>query len=112
MFTITGGEIPAENVGAAKQSATAEQKAAQAEYNRASDLIKDKLITQSEFQAAKLRNENAKIAVSNLNKNYGAGGRNLSSPISGFIKSILVSEGQYVTAGQPLATITKTRNLY
>ncbi len=111
MFTITGGEIPAENVGAAKQSATAEQKAAQAEYNRASDLIKDKLITQSEFQAAKLRNENAKIAVSNLNKNYGAGGRNLSSPISGFIKSILVSEGQYVTAGQPLATITKNQKL-
>jgi hypothetical protein len=42
MFTITGGEIPAENVAASKQTARAELTSAQAEYNRASELIKDK----------------------------------------------------------------------
>jgi membrane fusion protein, heavy metal efflux system len=48
MFTITGGEIPFENVAAAKQAARAELTTAQTEYNRAGELIKDKLITQGE----------------------------------------------------------------
>jgi membrane fusion protein, heavy metal efflux system len=111
MFTITGGEIPPENVAAAKQTARAELTTAQTEYNRATELIKDKLITQGEFQAAKLRYQNAQIAVSNLNRNYSARGRSLSSPINGFIKTIMVSEGQFVSAGQPLATITKNQRL-
>jgi membrane fusion protein, heavy metal efflux system len=111
MFTITGGEIPFENVAAAKQSASAELVTAQTEYNRASELMKDKLITQGEFQAAKLRLQNAQIALSNLNRNYSAGGKSLSSPINGFIKTIMVSEGQFVSAGQPLATITKNKRL-
>jgi membrane fusion protein, heavy metal efflux system len=84
---------------------------ARTEYNRASALIRDKLITQGEFQAAKVRYENAQIAVNNLNRNYSAAGKSLTSPINGFIKTILVSEGQYVAAGQPLATITKNQRL-
>ena len=110
MFTVTGGEIPFENVEAAKQSARAELTSAQTEYNRASELIKDKLITQGEFEATKLRLQNAQIAVNNLNRNY-SGGKSLSSPINGFIKNIMVSEGQFVSAGQPLATITKNQRL-
>lgn len=111
IFSITGGEIPAENVAGAKQSAGAELTAAQAEYNRASELIIDQLITQGEFQAAKLRFQNAQIAVNNLNRNYSAGGKRLSSPINGFLKNIMVSEGQFVTAGQPLVTIAKNQKL-
>jgi membrane fusion protein, heavy metal efflux system len=111
MFIVTGGEIPFENVEAAKQSARAELTTAQTEYNRASELIKDKLITQAEFEAAKLRLQNAQIAVNNLNRNYSAGGKILSSPINGFIKNIMVSEGQFVSAGQPLAIITKNQRL-
>jgi membrane fusion protein, heavy metal efflux system len=109
LFSVTGGEIPVENVAAAKQSAGAELSAAKSEYDRAAALIRDKLITQGEFQAAKLRYQNAQIALSNLNRNYSAGGKSLASPINGFIKNILVSEGQYVSAGQPLATITKNQ---
>ena len=111
IFTVTGGEIPFENVEAAKQSARAELATAKSEYDRASELIKDKLITQADFQNAKLRYQNAQIALNNLSKNYSAGGKSLSSPISGYIKNILVSEGQYVAAGQPLATITKNQRL-
>lgn len=111
MFTVTGGEIPFENVEAVKLSALAELASAQSEYNRAGELIKDRLITQAEFQSAKLRYQNAQIALNNLSRNYSAGGKGLTSPISGFVKNILVSEGQYVTAGQPLATVTKNNRL-
>jgi RND family efflux transporter MFP subunit len=111
MFNITGGEIPFENVNAAKQTASAELVTARSAYERASELIKDKLITQAEFQNTKLRYEQAQIALNNLSRNYSAGGKSLSSPINGFVKAIVVSEGQYVSAGQPLATITKNQRL-
>lgn len=110
MFTVTGGEIAFENVDAAKQSARADLTATKAEYERANELIKDKLITQGEFQQAKLRYEQAQITLNNLGRNY-SGGKSLSSTINGFIKNIMVSEGQYVSAGQPLATVTKNQRL-
>ena len=111
MFIITGGEIAFENVESAKQNARAELAAAKAEYARISELIKDKLITQSEFQNAKLRYDQAQITLNSLSRNYSSVGKNLASPINGFIKNILVSEGQIVSAGQPLATITKNQRL-
>lgn len=110
MFTVTGGEIAFENVEATKQSARAELAAAKSEYERASELIKDKLITQADFKQAQLRHEQAQIALNNLNRNY-SGGKSLSSPINGFIKSIMVSEGQFVSAGQPLSIITKNQRI-
>jgi RND family efflux transporter MFP subunit len=110
MFSITGGEIAFENVEAAKQTARAELATAKTEYERANELIKDKLITQAEFQNAKLRYEQAQITLNNLGRNY-SGGKSLSSPINGFVKSILVSEGQIVSSGQPLAVITKNQRI-
>ncbi len=110
MFTITGGEIAFENVDAAKQTARAELSTAKTEFTRANELIKDKLITQGDYQNAKLRYEQAQITLNNLGRNY-SGGKSLSSSIHGFIKNILVSEGQFVSAGQPLATITKNQRL-
>ena len=110
MFTVTGGEIAFENVDAAKQTARAELVTAKSEFERASELIKDKLITQADFQNAKLRYEQAQITLNNLGRNY-SGGKSVSSPINGFIKNIMVSEGQYVSAGQPLATITKNQRI-
>jgi len=111
LFAISGGEIPFENVDAAKKLADAELVTAQKEFERTSELIKDLLITQSEFQTAKLRLENAKISLSNLNRNYNPVGKSSDSPIEGFIKNILVTEGQYVTAGQLLAVVTKNQKL-
>jgi membrane fusion protein, heavy metal efflux system len=111
MFNVTGGEIPFENIDAAKQTARAELATAKSEFERASELIKDKLITQGEFKQAQLRYEQAQITLNNLGRNYSTGGKILSAPINGFIKNIMVSEGQFVSAGQPLATITKNQRL-
>jgi membrane fusion protein, heavy metal efflux system len=111
MFAVAGGGIAEDNIDAAIQQARAELNIAKAEYDRANDLITDKLITQRQFEDAKLRYENSRIRLNNLTQNYGASGKSLSSPINGFVKNILVNEGQYVSAGQPLATITKNKKL-
>ncbi|HEY0770823.1 MAG TPA: HlyD family efflux transporter periplasmic adaptor subunit, partial [Sphingobacteriaceae bacterium] len=111
LFSVSGGDIAVDNIDAAIRIARAEQNAAKAEFDRASELIKDKLITHTEFQQARLRYQQSQIALTNLSRSYGAGGKSAVAPSSGFIKELLVTEGQYVTAGQPLATITKNRRL-
>ncbi|MEI6945665.1 efflux RND transporter periplasmic adaptor subunit [Paraflavisolibacter sp. H34] len=111
LFSISGGEIAFENVAAAKQAARAELATAKTEYDRASELITDQLITQGEYQAARLRYQQARIALAHLSRNYSRAGNALTAPISGFLKNVLVSEGQYVQAGQPLATLTRNRKL-
>lgn len=110
LFTITGGEIAFENIGAARQSARAEQATAKAEYDRAAELIKDQLITRGEYEAAKLRYEQSRINLSNLERNY-SGGNRLATPSGGFIGAVYVSEGQYVSSGQPLAAINRNQKL-
>jgi RND family efflux transporter MFP subunit len=110
MFSVSGGEIAFENVDAAKEAAKAELTTAKAEYDRIGELIKDKLVTQSEYRQASLRYEQAQITLANLSRNY-TGGKNLSSPISGYLKTLLVNEGQYVNSGQPLAIITKNNQI-
>jgi membrane fusion protein, heavy metal efflux system len=110
MFTITGGEIAFENVEAAKEAARTELVAAKQNYERNAELIKDRLVTKSEYDNAKLRYEQAQITVANLGRNY-SGAKPLASPINGFIQTIFVSEGQYVSAGQPLAIITKNQHI-
>ncbi len=110
MFTVTGGEIAFENIEAAKEAARAELAMAKSEYERTGELIKDKLIIQSEYKQAKLHYEQAQIRLNNLDRNY-SGGKSFSSPINGFVKSIMVSEGQYVSSGQPLAVVSKNQRI-
>lgn len=84
---------------------------AEKEFERAETLIKDKLISQKDYNMIKLSYENARIAYQASAGKQSAKGTNVTSPISGFIKNKFVNEGEYVEAGQPLFTITQNRKL-
>lgn len=84
---------------------------AQREYQRAESLIGDKLISEKEYNEIKLNYENAKNAYQAIGQRSSARGVNISTPIGGFIKTKLVSEGQYVDVGQALMTVTQNRKL-
>lgn len=87
--------------------------AAKKEYERAAKLVKDKIVTQKEFNAIRADYETAKIAYEAFGGKDGkVSGVAVTSPIGGYVKTCLVKEGDYVTAGQPLMTVTQTRNLY
>jgi len=84
---------------------------AKQDYDRAEALIGDKLISQKEYNEAKLNYENAKVTYEALGRNQSGKGASMSSTIGGYVKSMLVSEGQYVEVGQPLLTVTQNRRL-
>ncbi|MGI8893612.1 MAG: efflux RND transporter periplasmic adaptor subunit [Bacteroidia bacterium] len=111
LFTISGGEMTVGNVDVAYSQAKNNYDRTKAEFNRASELIKDQIISEREYLNAKSEYENAETAFNNLSRNYTNKGQNISSPMSGFINNIFVNEGQYVEAGTPLATVSKNKNL-
>ena len=84
---------------------------AKANYERAESLIKDKIISQKEFEAARLEYNNAKTAYDAVSSNRTAKGIGVTAPIRGHVKNIEVREGEYVTTGQPLAAISQNSRL-
>ncbi|MDD4516840.1 efflux RND transporter periplasmic adaptor subunit [Massilibacteroides sp.] len=84
---------------------------AEKDFKRADALIKDKLISEKEYNEIKLAYENARIAYDASAGKQSEKGTNITSPINGFIKNRLVNEGDYVEAGTPLFTITQNRKL-
>ena len=85
--------------------------AAKASYDRAESLVKDKIISQKEFENTKLEFENAKTAYDAVSNNKTAKGVSVNAPINGHVKNILVKEGEYITIGQPLATVSQNQRL-
>ena len=111
LFAISGGDLTMENIDANYKEAKDNYEKAKLDYDRSNELIKDKIISQKDFQDVKLKYDIAKIAYQTLAKNYSTKGQIVSSPINGFVKDILVTEGQYVVSGTPLAIISKNKKL-
>lgn len=111
LFSISGGGVTGNNIDAAIQTARAEFAKAKADYDRAKELVKDQLVSQRDYKEAELRYRNSQTQLNTLTGSYGNGGKTLATPISGFVKNIGVVEGQFVTAGQPVATIAQNKNL-
>lgn len=93
------------------QKARSTFEVAQKNFERAEELIKDKLISQKEYNEIRLAYESAKIAYEAVSGGSRTSGANIVSPISGYIKSRLVQEGQFVNVGEPLVIVTQNNKL-
>lgn len=107
-FNIISKNI-AEGDHYSKVSATYQK--AKAEFERAEKLVKNKIISQKEFEAIQLDYQNAKIAYDAVSGSKTAQGVGVSAPMNGYIKNILVKDGEYVTVGQALATVSQNKRL-
>ncbi len=111
LFTISGGDLAEGNIDANFKEAKANYEKAKTDYDRAKELVKDKIVSEKDFQETKLKYDNAQTAFNTIAKNYSANGQTVSSVMNGFVKNIFVTEGQFVEAGTPLATISKNKKL-
>lgn len=111
LFSVAGGDFAQGNLDATFKESKANYEKAKATWQRNSELIKDKIISQNDFEQSQLEYENAQAVYNSFAKNYSAKGQAVLAGISGYIKNIFVSEGQMVEAGTPLATISKNKRL-
>lgn len=113
IFTLKSNEVVQSSLGTAVLEAENELAAAQKNYDRATELVKDRIISDKEFLAAKLRFENAQNQLSRVavTKKFNTNRQNITASISGYLKDVFVENGQYVEAGQALAIISKNKKL-
>lgn len=111
LFMIASGELSDGNIDARYRTAKAAFEKAQDDFNRAAELVKDKIISQKDFQQTKLDFESAQTVFNTVAKNYSSNGVSVSAPINGYVKNILVTEGQFVESGTTLAIISKNKKL-
>ena len=111
IFSITGGGLGHNNVDNEFLELKGVYEKSKIDFERASILIKEQVVSEKEFQAIQLKYNNDKIAYQTIAKNYSSQGKKITSPIKGFIKNILVNEGQYVEVGQAIASVSQNRKL-
>ena len=109
ILAFVSGRNTAEGDAAEKAEITYEK--ALKEYRRARELYADHIISAREFEAAEAEFGLAEKAYRGLSGKSGANGVALTAPVSGRIRGILRSEGEYVGAGEPVATLMKSGSL-
>ncbi|MGE5354947.1 MAG: efflux RND transporter periplasmic adaptor subunit [Deltaproteobacteria bacterium] len=111
LFAISSSGMSENNISVKLAEAKSNYEIAEADYNRHIELAKDKIISEKEVQTAKNLYETTKAVYENLINNFSATGQSITSSMTGFVKQIFVSNGQYVEAGQPLITISQNQTL-
>lgn len=111
LFTITGGNVTGGNIETRFSAARAAYEQARSNYERKKELFEIAAVSKTVFEEAELAYELARTEYENLSAGYGRGGRSIPAGMTGFVKSILVKEGQYVAAGDPMATISRNQTL-
>jgi RND family efflux transporter MFP subunit len=84
---------------------------AKSEYERAKILVKDRVISEKDFNQAVLDYETARTAFEAIGGERSGGGIDICSPVDGYLKNLRVKEGDYVETGAPLATVSQNSRL-
>lgn len=111
LFTITGGSLAQGNPDVYFKETKAKYELAKAEFERAEILVKDKIISERDFLKTKLEYDNMLSSFQAVSKNYSTSGQKVTTNSNGFLKNLLVSEGQYVEPGMPLALVSKNKKI-
>lgn len=100
--TVTARAMAGGDVNEANRIAL---EAAKRELDRLTPLAEEGIVTRRDYNAARQRYDEARAAVAS---GGGKAGSAAVAPTSGTITALLATEGQYVDAGQPIATISGT----
>lgn len=112
LLTINSSELTDDNLSMRIADARATLSKAQNDYKRIELLYVDQLVTAAQMEEAKLNLTMANQALETLTKNTKGGNtKNVTSTIGGYLTSLSVKDGDYVTQGQLLATVSSSRTV-
>ncbi|HBE43153.1 MAG TPA: hypothetical protein DDW27_18515, partial [Bacteroidales bacterium] len=111
LFYVSGEQLTDDNTELRYRQIKSDLEKASANYERAENLISEKIITEEHYLNIKNEYEKTLNEFNNLDATFGDKGSALASAVNGYIKEIHVAEGQKVTPGLPLASVIMGRNL-
>lgn len=112
IFTIDSGELADNNLGVRYNEAVSELNRAKADYERKKELAKDRIVSERDLMEAETAFKNAEVNFNHLHRNFSAGKQTVSSSMSGFVKQVMVRNGEYVAAGEPILVVSQNRDLH
>ena len=107
-FYISSGNLATGNEFAKIQATYNQTKA---EYDRLASLVEDRIVSQSDFRAAESAYLKAKAEYDAVASAQSGKGTSVNSSIGGYVTVLNVKEGDYVTMGQPLVTVSQNRRM-
>ncbi len=111
LVSITGSGMADNNSAVRYAEAQNNYQKARNDLDRAVKLAKDMIVSEKDLNKAQVDFDNANAIFENLKKNFSATGQSVAYPVSGFVKQVFVQNGQFIEAGQPIASVSQNRNL-
>jgi biotin carboxyl carrier protein len=106
LMSVSSAELTSNNLSAEIQKARAAYEQASQEYERKKQLFESKIVPKAEFELVEQKYLVAKSTYETLNAGYSSGGKQILAPFEGYVKSIAVDNGSFVSEGASLVTIT------
>ncbi|MFC2101721.1 efflux RND transporter periplasmic adaptor subunit [Bacteroidota bacterium] len=111
LFSIITSDLSEDNLQTQISLASTALEKATSDFKRAEELIRENIISQKQYLAAQTTLNEATTRYEALTHNVTSEGKQIFSPIAGFLKTVYVHEGDYVSTGQPLAMVSQNRRL-
>jgi membrane fusion protein, heavy metal efflux system len=111
LMSISSAGLADNNMGLRLTEARNNYEKAQADLKRAEELAAERIVSERELLQARNDFENARAVYENLSRNFSQSGQTVSIPMAGIVKDLMVENGQYVEAGQPLFSVMQNRRL-
>ena len=105
LMSLNSQGLASNNLSTDIASAKATFQQAKSEYERKKELYESKIVPKSEFEKVESSFEIAKANYQSLVSGVSGGSKQIRAPFDGFIKSITVSNGDYVEQGVALVTV-------
>ncbi len=112
LFSISSKGLVNANMEEKYEIAKVRVDQAKADFERAEKLLAEQIIGQKEYEKRKADLAVAEAAYKTLTTGNNTNGQAVTASMSGIVKEVLVSDGQYVAEGTPLIKITNNRRLY
>lgn len=112
LFYIDASAMADNNLSIRLRQVQSDYNFAKSNYERKKNLAQDKIISEADLLEAKRQYESAEAEYNTLISNFAAGKQTVTAPIGGYLNNIAVKNGDYVEAGQTIASVSQNRDLY
>ena len=109
LMTISSKGLTSNNLQTEIEQARANFEQAKAEYERKKQLYESKIVPKAELEQVESKYKVAKSNYETLKAGYSAGGKQVTAPFDGYVKSISISNGDFVSQGGQLLAIGSHR---
>lgn len=108
LFALEGSDVTENDAAVKFAEAESDYMVAKNNFERKSELYKDMIVSQREYEEAQAAYTRAEARFKSMQRNFSSGKVTIKAPYTGVVASLLVANGDYVAAGTPLAVVQRS----